>query len=122
MAAGKCDLDIEQGTTFNLLIPPIKHEHGEIFDLTGYTAQAQIRAKYSDQNKIAEFTCTIDPVAGTIQLSLPAPKTSALPVSPAISAQIVATQYVWDLKITSSDGEVTRLLNGIVNVWPQVTR
>lgn len=83
-------------------------------DLTGYTAQAQIRSGPADQSwaVAAEISCVVEDVLGLISLSLTHDQTSLLTDQP----------YVWDMQITSPDNEITTLLNGQVAVALEVTR
>jgi hypothetical protein len=112
MAAAYQELFLEQGTTFttNVTLDDI---NGVPYDLTGVTAKSQIRKSYYSANTTAEFTVTIySPNTGIILLSLTAPVTS----------NIVAGRYVYDVAIKDTANTVTRVLEGIVNVIPQVTK
>ena len=112
MAAAYQELFLEQGTTFttNITLDDID---GVPYDLTGVTAKSQIRKSYYSANTTAEFTTTINiPNTGIILLSLDAPTT----------ANIAAGRYVYDVAIKDTANTVTRVLEGIVNVIPQVTK
>lgn len=112
MAAAYQELFLEQGTTFttNITLDDID---GVPYDLTGVTAKSQIRKSYYSANTTAEFTTTINiPNTGIILLSLDAPTT----------ANIAAGRYVYDVAIKDNANTVTRVLEGVVNVIPQVTK
>jgi hypothetical protein len=112
MSAAYQELFLEQGTTFttNITLDDID---GLPFDLTGVTEKSQIRKSYYSANTTAEFTITINsPATGVILLALGAPVTS----------NIAAGRYVYDVAIKDSANTVTRVLEGIVNVIPQVTK
>ena len=112
MAAAYQELFLEQGTTFttNITLDDID---GLPFDLTDVTAKSQIRKSYYSANTTAQFLITInDPTDGTILLSLGANTT----------ANIAAGRYVYDVAIKDTANTVTRVLEGIVNVIPQVTK
>ncbi len=112
MAAAYQELFLEQGTTFNTNIT-LDDIDGTPFNLTGVTAKSQIRKSYYSANTTAEFAITInDPQTGVILLSLGAPTT----------ANIAAGRYVYDVAIKDTANTVTRVLEGIVNVIPQVTK
>jgi len=112
MAAAYQELFLEQGTTFNTSIT-LDDIDGVPFDLTGVTTKGQIRKSYYSVNTTAEFVVTINsPDTGVILLSLNAP----------ITANIVAGRYVYDVAIKDTANTVTRVLEGIVNVIPQVTK
>jgi hypothetical protein len=112
MAAGYQELFLEQGTTFttNITLDDID---GTPFNLTGVQAKSQIRKSYYSANATAEFTVTINsPETGVILLALDAADTS----------NIAAGRYVYDVAIKDTANTVTRVLEGIVNVIPQVTK
>ena len=112
MAAAYQELFLEQGTTFttNITLDDID---GVQYDLTGVIAKSQIRKSYYSANTTAEFTTTINiPNTGIILLSLDAPTT----------ANIASGRYVYDVAIKDTANTVTRVLEGIVNVIPQVTK
>jgi hypothetical protein len=112
MAAAYQELFLEQGTTFttNITLDDID---GLPFDLTDVTAKSQIRKSYYSANATAQFVITINtPTDGTILLSLSANTT----------ANIAAGRYVYDVAIKDTANTVTRVLEGIVNVVPQVTK
>jgi hypothetical protein len=112
MSAAYQELFLEQGTTFttNITLDDID---GLPFDLTGVTAKSQIRKSYYSANTTAQFVVTINtPTDGTILLSLNSNTT----------ANIAAGRYVYDVAIKDTANTVTRVLEGIVNVIPQVTK
>jgi len=114
MPAAYSNLYLEQGTTFNTTIT-IDDVYGDVFDLTGFSANSQIRKSYYSSNATATFATTIDTVKGTITLSLTAAQT----------ANISAGRYVYDTIISANTGienTVTRVLEGIIDVSPRVTR
>lgn len=82
-------------------------------DLTGYTAQAQIREGIADQTWLIEASllCAIV-LPNQISLSLTSRQTTRLR----------QPTYRWDLQLTSPDGIITTILAGQVNVIFQVTR
>lgn len=101
------DLLIYAGDTFTMAATVT--QGGVPFNLTGYTAAAQIRATPTAA-VLAAMAATI--AANVITLNLTAADTAALPAAVA----------VWDLRITSPVGAVTTLLAGDAKVTPSVTR
>lgn len=84
------------------------------FDLTGYTAKAQIRPTTAVSAPLtAEFTCTIVAPAtdGVIELTL----------SHTVTETLTGNGY-WDLQITDGTGWVTTIVSGAVTMVPDVTR
>jgi hypothetical protein len=112
MAAAYQELFLEQGTTFTTNIT-LDNVDGTPLNLTGVTAKSQIRKSYYSANTTAQFDVAINiPTSGVILLTLNAPTT----------ANIAAGRYVYDVAIKDTTNTVTRVLEGIVNVIPQVTK
>lgn len=112
MPAAISNLYIEQGTSFSTTIT-IDDVYGDIFDLTNFSVASQIRKSYYSANTTAMFTTSINSGQGSITLSL----------SSAVTANIAPGRYVYDTKLTGiNNGQVTRILEGVVDVSPSVTR
>jgi len=112
MPAAYTNLYLEKGSTFDTTIY-LDDVYGHSYVLSGYTANSQIRKSYYSSNATATFATSIDTSNGTITLSL----------TPDITANISPGRYVYDTIITStSDGRVTRILEGVIDVSPSVTR
>ena len=108
--ATKANLVIDQGSTFSSDLS-LTDENGDPLNLQNYTANSQIRKWYSSSNAAATFTTAINVATGIITLSLTANQTSNL----------ISGRYVYDVEI-SAGSEVSRIVEGIVTVTPQVTR
>lgn len=109
--ATKANLIIDQGTSYYTSIT-IADEVGNVFDLTDYTGAAQMRKHYTSSNS-TNFTVTLGGANGTVGLALSANAT----------ANLTAGRYVYDVELTSTaSGEVSRILEGIVTITPNVTR
>lgn len=106
----KANLVIDQGSTFQTTIN-VTDDNDDIVDLTGYSGLAQIRKHYTSSNSYS-FTVSISPALGAVTLAMTANAT----------ANIVSGRYVFDCELTDPNGAVTRLVEGIVTVTPQVTR
>lgn len=108
--ATKANLVIDQGSTFSTDLN-LTDENGDPLQLLGYTANSQVRKWYTSTNAAATFTTEIDSNTGVVTLSLTANQTSNL----------VAGRYVYDVEL--NDGSViSRIVEGIITVTPQVTR
>lgn len=111
MAAGYTELFLEQGSTFNTVIT-LDDLNGEAFNLVNYTASSQMRKSYYSSSASATFTVsTGDGLDGSITMSLDASATANIP----------AGRYLYDVYVTK-DANRIRVLEGIVNVSPQVTK
>lgn len=111
--AAVANLRIDQGTTFTSDVT-VTDNDGSAFNLLGYTAQAKMALGYSSTRTRVTITAVVSDVAnGVVTLSLTADQTSALE-APA--------RYVYDVEITrTSDSTITRVIEGIITVHPQVT-
>lgn len=106
----KANIVIDQGTDFSTEID-VLDENGDIVDLTGYSGAAQMRKHYTSATATA-FNVAIDESGGSVTLSMNA----------ATTGTITAGRYVYDCELTNSSNVVSRLVEGIVTVTPQVTR
>lgn len=107
--AAKVDLDIDQGASFNYSIT-LKDAGGVPLNLTDYTGNAQLRTSYS-ANTYTTMNVSITGATGLIQLTMNADTTSTL----------TRTRYLYDVELHHS-GVTSRLMEGFVNVSPNVTR
>lgn len=101
------DLNIYAGDDLVLNID-VTDNAGAAFDLTGYTAKAEIRATATDPTAVA-FTTGL--TANTITLTLAAADSATAPA-----------KGVWDVQVTSAGGAVTTLAGGRVTTYPGVTQ
>jgi hypothetical protein len=112
MPAAYSNLYIEQGTSFSTTVT-VDDVYGDVYDLSNYTARSQIRKSYYSANTTAVFTTSVNSGQGSITLSL----------SAAVTANIAPGRYVYDTTITGIyNREVTRILEGVVEISPSVTR
>lgn len=122
MAAGTCNLCIDQGATFTRVFvwiagtccgcATVGATPGPV-DLTGYSAAMQIRAYALSVTVLydASSDLVLGGIAGTMTLTIPASATEGF----------TWWNGVYDLILTDSSGNVTRLLQGTVTVSPGVT-
>jgi|SRR5215831_5361972 len=82
-------------------------------DLTGYTAQAQIRTGPADQ----QLT-----VAAEIQATVQLPNQVLLYLSHDQTTVLTGALYYWDLQLTSGAGQIVTVLAGKVKMTQEVTR
>jgi len=106
----KANLIIDQGTDYSTSIN-LTDADGNVINLSGYTANSQIRKTYSSSNSVA-FTTSLDAANGVITLSLTDSQT----------ANLVAGRYVYDVIVNATNSVTSRILEGIVTVTPRVTR
>jgi hypothetical protein len=104
------DINVEQGADFSAEITVLKD--GLPFDLTGYTLTGQVRRTMNSTD-----------VDTTLTLILHDTKTNVivLSISSAATTSLSYKRYVYDIE-ASKDGVVHRIIQGFVNVSPNVTR
>jgi hypothetical protein len=111
MTAGYQELFIEQGSNFNTSLT-LNDVYGNPYNLANTTAKSSIKKSYYTNTITADFVVNIElPLNGIIQLNL----------DDSVTANIVSGRYVYDVLIKDSSNNVTRVLEGIVNVSPGVT-
>lgn len=109
--ATKTNLVIDQGSTFSVTISVLDAD-GAVVDLTNYTGAAQMRKHYTSTVSTA-FVVTLGGANGTVALAMNAATTS----------NVTAGRYVYDVEITDTNTlSITRIIEGIVTVTPNVTR
>jgi ATP/ADP translocase len=111
MPAAYQNLLIEQGTTYTTSIT-LDDAYGNAYNLVGYSANSQIRKSHYSSNATATFSTSINTGTGSVTLNLSSTTTST--ISPG--------RYVYDTIITDSSNNVTRILEGIVEISPRVSR
>lgn len=116
MSAGALDLILEQGATFALAMVWTDPD-GVPIDLTGYTARMHVRTVPNASTFVVELTTengriALGAAAGTIDLSIDAVDTEALP----------GGEFVYDLELVSGAAVVTRLVEGACLISAEVTR
>ena len=112
MLPGIKDLEVYQGTDF--IFPFTIKESGAVKNLTGYTAQMQIRDS-DNEELFLELTTensklSITPADGLITITISDVETKAL------------KNGVYDLFLINSSGEKFAYLTGNVIITPSITR
>ena len=115
MSAATWNILADQGATFSRIVT-WKNSAGVLVNLTGYTAEMQIRENYDSTSPALTLSTSngrisLGGAAGTITLTVQA---SAM--------NFDAGRYVHDLELTSGSGAVTRLTMGSFVLRPEVTR
>ena len=111
--AAIANLIIDQGANFSSDVT-VKDANGNPFDLTGYTTEAKMAKGYASTRTRTNLTSVIgsDATSGIVALSMTAAQTGALD----------AERYVYDVEITqTSTGTLTRVIEGLITVRPNVT-
>lgn len=110
--ASVLNLIIDQGTTFSANVTA-KDSLGTIRDLTNFTARAQLRRSYNSANSVTFSANIFVPASGNVTLAL----------TDAVTANLKHGRFVYDLELVNANTlAVERLVEGIVTVFPEVTR
>jgi hypothetical protein len=109
--AALANLQIDQGANFSATVN-VNNLDGTDFGLSGYTVASQMARSYASATKTTITAAINNATTGEIVLSLTAAQTGAL----------TAGRYVYDVEITqTSSGTKTRVIEGQITVYPQVT-
>ena len=114
--AAHVNLVLDQGTSFEHVFS-LQNEDGTTMDLTNLTPLSQMRKSYYTVNAV-DLTVVVvgDPLDGILQMQ----------VEPSETDSIRAGRYVYDIEMHGSHvdnlGFVRRVIEGVINVTPQVTR
>lgn len=111
--ASYTELYMDQGATFFNTITLNDETTNDYVNLSSYIVRSQMRRSYYSANASANITCTVtDAANGEITMSLTALET----------ANIKAGRYLFDVETVSTGNVVTRILEGIITVTPNITR
>jgi hypothetical protein len=108
--SGKYNIVADQGATFNLNFT-VKTDDVP-WNLTSYTFAMQVRRSTNDANTLLNITSATMTSVGSV----------AVTVSATTMNNVPAGRWVYDIELTSSSGEVTRILEGRFIVKAQVTQ
>lgn len=107
------DLNISKGSSYAVRLN-IKDEAGLFVNLSGYTVSGFVKEKYSDSNFVLNLNTSIPiglSASGVVDINISAPETASLFVN----------QYVYDVEIYK-DTKAEKIIQGYVNIYPEVTR
>jgi hypothetical protein len=104
------NLSVDQGSDFTADINVV-NDAGSV-DIASYTYRGQIRKTYMSSTAVDFYLSSNNPSNGQLTISLTAAQTSAMK----------AGRYVYDVEIVDGIGNVTRVIEGQLEVTPRVTR
>ena len=112
MAVYESNLTVNTGTTFSQIFTLESADTNSATDLTGFTDTSQMR-KHPGSSSATDFsTQIINATGGMIRVGLTTSQTSSLKPG----------RFMYDVLITDTSGEVTRVLEGSVLVREGVTK
>lgn len=111
---------VEQGSSFSLRL----RLSSDTLDFTGASCRGQIRPRACASNTVASFVCVYgSDVDGVyFDCSLSPAVTASIPCAITSGPTKSVTTFAYDIELVMAGGSVIRLLEGTVDVSPEVTR
>lgn len=110
--ANQVELFCDQGTDFSITLD-LSADDGSAINVAGYSLSSSIRKSYYSSNVTANLTVSVlDTANGNIRLSM----------NSATTTNIKAGRYLYDVKMVDSSNVTSRVIEGIVTVYPQITK
>ena len=111
--AGYIELYLDQGADFENTITLSDDTSNSSINISGYSFSAQARRSPYSRNVPANIICTtVNAANGTVLMS----------ISAANTANMKAGHHVFDVTSTDNFGSKERVLEGIIEVSPRVSR
>jgi hypothetical protein len=105
------NIAIDQGSDFTKTFE-LNDSTGSDRDITGYTARGQLKRSFFSTSNVQFTTGIPSPTSGNVIISLSNAKTANLKYG----------RYVYDVELVeTATGNVERIFEGIVTVYPEVT-
>jgi len=112
MAIFVSNIVIEQGFDFNTTFQLEDTATATLLDLSGYSVESQLRKTYTSSTSVSFASSITDAARGKVQISLASTETTDLKPG----------RYVYDVKLTSSGGAVSKPIEGAALIRAGVTR
>ena len=119
------DISIDQGASFSMYLT-IKDEANEKIDLSGHVFRGKIKKDLSDTTTQANFTFSIlnqgnESTKGMVEVML-APEVTASIQTNARGTSRNVIKMIYDIESVSPSGFVTRWIQGLALISPEVTK
>lgn len=102
---------IDQGSVFITSVD-LENANGVPLIISSYDVRGQVRKTYTALTSYGFQTEILNAAEGKISIKLDSQTTSSMKPG----------RYVYDIEIESPEGEVTRVLEGQIEITPRVTR
>ena len=110
--ASQVELYCDQGSDFSITLD-LTNDDGTAINVANYTFSSSIRKSYYSSGVTANLSVSVlDNANGNIRLSL----------NSATTANIKAGRYLYDVKMVDGSSVVSRVIEGIITVYPQITK
>lgn len=120
MSAGIYNLYVEKGVDQTWVIK-IQDSDQKAINISGCSFRAQIRASaISPAIVITPTIIIINATGGEVKMTISATQSSSVPTKGVKYSEL--TTYAWDLEMVDASSKVHRLLNGVAEFSPEVTK
>jgi hypothetical protein len=110
--ASQVELFCDQGSDFSFTID-VKNDDSSPMNIAGYSFSSSIRKSYYSVHPTANLSISVSNTAlGNVILTM----------NSATTANIKAGRYLYDVRMVDTSNVVTRVIEGIITVYPQVTK
>ena len=110
--ASQVELYCDQGADFSITLD-LTNDDGTAINVAGYTFSSSVRKSYYSSAATANMTVTVlSSSNGNVQISM----------NSATTNNIAAGRYLYDVKMRTSTNTVFRVIEGILTIYPQVTK
>ena len=119
------DISIDQGASFSMYLT-IKDEANEKIDLSGHVFRGKIKKDLSDTTTQANFTFLIlnqenESTKGMVEVILTSEVTASIQTNARGTSRNVI-KMIYDIESVSPSGFVTRWVQGLALISPEVTK
>lgn len=121
MAAGVYNFNLEQGVLHTFTIT-YKDKDDQVISLAGFNVAGGFKLKMSDPEPLAFFQFEMEPELGQIKVVIPSDALAGIVLKANSFDDYVPAVYDIYLVKVGEVPEYTRLLNGTINISPQVTK
>jgi hypothetical protein len=111
------NLTVYQGADYQRALE-FKDNSAVLMNLTGYTFRGQVKSSYADEDPVFSIAFTLRNQitdTGLVDMLISDTATSAISITK-------ATNYIYDIEMVDADGIVTRVLEGSLKLYPEVTK
>jgi hypothetical protein len=106
------ELYCDQGTDFSFTLD-LTNDDGSAINVTNYQITSSIRKSYYSSSVTANLNITVLNAAnGNVSLSM----------NSATTSKIKAGRYLYDVKMKDASNTTFRVVEGIITVYPQITK
>ena len=123
--AAEYDISIDQGASFSMFLT-IKDQNGEKIDISDYIFRGKIKKDFNDSVHQAIFSFNIlnqsnESTKGMVEVTLNSADTSSIQTNAKGTSRNVV-KMIYDIESESPSGFVTRWIQGLALISPEVTK